>query len=318
MQSKLAGWKSKTLSQSGKSTLIRSITTSLPQYSMQSILLPIGWCRTVDRCLKDFWWDFPTGKTRNYTSKAWGDICQPKQFGGLGIRRLEEMNRAFILKLAWSLFQKPNSVNALIMKAKYHPRTSLLEAGAKSGASIIWQGISRVLGSLKGNVCIVPCNGAAVSIVDDPWMPSLPAFKPSRLLTSSTVHWVAELVDHSTSGWDLSLIQSLFTADSIPYILALSLPNQYHVDSLFGVPILVVFSLRRARQCFLSEHDWSLLWKLPLQDQLKLLFWKVASEAIPVRAPSRIAFGSTSPPICANCGDAQDSILHIFHGCVAT
>lgn len=73
--SKLAGWKAKSLSQAGRNTLIKSVATSLPQYFMQSLLLPTGWCREVDCLFKDFWWGFSDLKKHNYTSKAWSPIC---------------------------------------------------------------------------------------------------------------------------------------------------------------------------------------------------------------------------------------------------
>lgn len=52
IQSKVSGWKSKILSQSGKTILIKSVATSLPQYYMQSLHFPIGWCYQVDKILK--------------------------------------------------------------------------------------------------------------------------------------------------------------------------------------------------------------------------------------------------------------------------
>lgn len=98
IQSKLSGWKCKTLSQAGLTTLFKSVVTTLPQYFMQSLHFPAGWCSQVDKLVKDFWWGFPTNKSHNYTPKAWHSICQPKLFGGLGIRRIKEINLAFSAK----------------------------------------------------------------------------------------------------------------------------------------------------------------------------------------------------------------------------
>lgn len=41
---------------------------------------------------------------------AWDAICKPKDVGGLGIRRLYDMNRALIAKLGWLLLKNPNSL----------------------------------------------------------------------------------------------------------------------------------------------------------------------------------------------------------------
>ncbi|KAB1217069.1 hypothetical protein CJ030_MR4G021252 [Morella rubra] len=99
IHSKLVGWKSKALSQAGRTTLIKFVATSIPQYFTQSLQFPAGWCFQVDKLLKDFWWGFSPTKKCNYTPKAWMSICQPKPMGG-GIRCMEDINFAFLQKLA--------------------------------------------------------------------------------------------------------------------------------------------------------------------------------------------------------------------------
>lgn len=84
-----------------------------------------------------------------------------------------EVNRAFIQKLAWNLLIRPDALLSQILKSKYFLQTSILEVAAKSGASIIWEGITRVLSSLRLNVCYLPRNGASIQIRDDPWIPTL-------------------------------------------------------------------------------------------------------------------------------------------------
>lgn len=56
---------------------------------------------------------------------------------------------------------------------------------------------------------------------------------------------------------------------------------------------------------------------LQLQDRLKLLLWKIAAEAIPVKAPSFLSLGSLSDTttLCPFCQEHAESILHVFHGC---
>lgn len=54
--------------------------------------------------------------------------------------------------------------------------------------------------------------------------------------------------------------------------------------------------IRRPFRLFLEEEDWSKLWKLHLQDRLKLLLWKVAAGAIPIRTPSYCQIEGEPPP----------------------
>lgn len=67
---KVAGWKMRTLSQAGRTTMIKAVALALPQYCMTTFLLPKGWCEDIDHLLKDFWWGFPQSKNQNYTPKA--------------------------------------------------------------------------------------------------------------------------------------------------------------------------------------------------------------------------------------------------------
>lgn len=81
-----------------------------------------------------------------------------------------------------------------------------------------------------------------------------------------------------------------------------------------------VMAAQEQRQSFrfqLEEQNWSNLWRLPLQDGLKLLLWKITIEAIPVRAPAfRLnEYSDSSQLICVGCGQHNETVLHVFHGC---
>lgn len=60
---------------------------------------------------KGFFWQFLWGHAsdsqRHYTPKSWLSIFQPRELGGLGIRRLFDVSRALIAKLRWMIYTKP-------------------------------------------------------------------------------------------------------------------------------------------------------------------------------------------------------------------
>jgi hypothetical protein len=68
---------------------------------MSSFLLPNSFCFELDRIFKNFWWGFPAKKSRNFTLKAWDSQCIPKAMGGLGLRKMREVNLALVSKLGW-------------------------------------------------------------------------------------------------------------------------------------------------------------------------------------------------------------------------
>lgn len=86
--SKISGWKAKLLSYASRTTLISAVASALPSYNMSSLLLPLDWCKMMDRQFKNFWWGFDPLKSRNLSLKSWSSICRPKCEGGLGLRLL--------------------------------------------------------------------------------------------------------------------------------------------------------------------------------------------------------------------------------------
>jgi len=52
--SKINGWRAKTLSQAGRTVLLKATVAAIPTYAMSTFLLPSSFCRTLDRRFKDF------------------------------------------------------------------------------------------------------------------------------------------------------------------------------------------------------------------------------------------------------------------------
>lgn len=51
---KILGWKAKTLSQAGRTVMIKAVATVVPSYLMSFYLLPQNWCKEINRVLKNF------------------------------------------------------------------------------------------------------------------------------------------------------------------------------------------------------------------------------------------------------------------------
>ena len=64
VQSRIEGWRAKTLSQAGRLVLIKSVVAALPSYAMSSLLLPNSFCSELDRIFKNIWWGFPANKKK--------------------------------------------------------------------------------------------------------------------------------------------------------------------------------------------------------------------------------------------------------------
>ena len=75
---------------------------AMPIYSMLIHRLSKDTCNRIDRIIRDFWWG-DTTEVRKLHTIAWDTICQPKEIGGVGIRKTEQFNHAFIAKKYWRI-----------------------------------------------------------------------------------------------------------------------------------------------------------------------------------------------------------------------
>ncbi|CAN1753238.1 Putative ribonuclease H protein At1g65750 [Linum perenne] len=141
MDSKLSGWKSKTLSLVGRVTLAQSVLAAIPAYAMQTSLLPIETCKEIDKRIRNFIWG-SSDEGRKIHLVNWDQICTPKEAGGLGLRQARYLNLAYMTKLAFLCFQKPDLLWVRVLQGKYFKDSAEgLVPAHRSSQSNTWKGI---------------------------------------------------------------------------------------------------------------------------------------------------------------------------------
>jgi hypothetical protein len=74
-----------------------------------------------------FWWGHQDNEHKiNWMS--WGKMGLGKALGGMGLWDLNFFNRALLVKQCWRLWKNSESLVARLMKAKYYPKGSILDA----------------------------------------------------------------------------------------------------------------------------------------------------------------------------------------------
>ncbi|XP_031132009.1 uncharacterized protein LOC116033406 [Ipomoea triloba] len=134
---RLEGWKAKLLSLAGRVTLARSVLNAIPIYTMQTVVLPKGICHEIEKRTRRFIWETDGQGTNKLSLVNWETVTSPKKYGGLGVRRLQEVNKACMAKLGWRLKQEEGSLWAQTMLSKY----AQVDHGNQSRASNAWKGI---------------------------------------------------------------------------------------------------------------------------------------------------------------------------------
>lgn len=123
---KLQGWKSKTISQSGREVLIKDVAQAIPAYAMACFLLPNQILDKLDNIVRNFWWKGDPGN-RGICWASWDKMVVSKEEGGMGFRNFKDFNEALLARQGWRLLMNPNSYWATILKGIYFPNSSFLQ-----------------------------------------------------------------------------------------------------------------------------------------------------------------------------------------------
>jgi hypothetical protein len=130
-------WSERYMSSGAKETLIKSILQALATYAMGVFKFPMGLLEELSNIIRDFWWGDEENKKRMHWM-AWDKVARPKAHGGVGFRDLRIFNQALLARQAWRLLQSPNSLCALLLKAKYYPSAHLLDIVFIQNTSPTW------------------------------------------------------------------------------------------------------------------------------------------------------------------------------------
>lgn len=171
LEARLKGWRCKSLSWAGRSTLIKSVAQTLPNYTFASFDVPANIYDKLDAASRRFWWN-PKKDSGNYlTWKSWDKLCLPKSVGGLGFRKAKRVNDALLAKLTWMVLNNKDSVCMIALQSKYKVWNDWLHRDPPKNASSTWKAIERLKSLIiKGAYYIVE-DGAVIDIWKDPWVP---------------------------------------------------------------------------------------------------------------------------------------------------
>jgi hypothetical protein len=149
------------MAQGGREVWIKAIAQALPTYVMGVYKLPLGLCDDLTRIIRDFWWGEEQGKRKTHWI-AWDIMLKPKIQGGMGFKDMRMYNQALLARQLWRLIQKPESLCAQILRAKYYPNGNIIDTVFTGNASSTWRAIEYGLELVKKGVIWRIGNGSNV------------------------------------------------------------------------------------------------------------------------------------------------------------
>jgi hypothetical protein len=257
---RINSWRSRPLSRAGKEIMIKSVLQAIPAYVMSIYILPDSLINDIERMINAFWWG---GGTNNKGIRwlTWDKMACPKEEGGLGFRDFQMFNMAMVAKQGWNLINKPNSLVARILKARYFPRSSLLDSNLGNNPSFTWRSIwksRQVL--LYGCRWCIGDGSSNIKVMGDPWLREV----DGRWVTSPQnqgVHnlYLQHIMLPNSKQWDGVKIKSLFSDHEAKKILAVPLLNTVEVDKLiWNEENDGIYSVRSGYRKLMEERNLSI------------------------------------------------------------
>ncbi|RVW16129.1 putative ribonuclease H protein [Vitis vinifera] len=118
MRWKLALWKRQYLSKGGRITLIKSTLASMPLYQLSLFRMPKVVVRRFEKLQRDFLWGGGSTERKAHLV-SWEKVCVSKEKGGLGLRKIVQLNKALLGKWVWRFACAKDEMWKRVLVAKY-------------------------------------------------------------------------------------------------------------------------------------------------------------------------------------------------------
>jgi hypothetical protein len=135
-----------------------------------------------------------------------------------------------------------------------------------------------------------------------PWIPTIPDFRPSPKFPNNrnqASFLISDFINPVTSSWNLPMLNAIFDASSVQEILKVRISQEskphyiwtpacsgkYSTGSAY---LQILKAENSASLSFAPAGIWKSIWKLNLNDRLRLFLWKIAWNILPTQA--RLAY----------------------------
>ncbi|KAH9735416.1 putative ribonuclease H protein [Citrus sinensis] len=287
VERRLSGWHASLLSLAGRITLTQTVLQAIPVYAMQTTSLPTGINMKIDKACRKFIWSGNSNQ-QWMSMVSWDTLCKPKAYRGLGLKELNVMNKALLMKLSWGIISGKDSLWVQVLCTKYGVNNSNppLSLPTRYG-SHMWKAIGRIWSDtmLSRSWSVGDANGQWNWALFDHFLPHTAIMKiasihpPSDLLGPDQFYW-----SHSNKG-NFSA-SSAYNSISPPDIS-------------------------------LQDTSWNMVWKWQGPQGVKVFIWLALHGRLKTKAEiaRRHMVINTE---CDRCGAPVEDILHVLRDCMGT
>ncbi|KAH9699193.1 putative ribonuclease H protein [Citrus sinensis] len=324
MQQRLSGWAASQLSFAGRITLTQSVLQAIPIYAMQTTNLPASIKTKIDQVCRRFLWS-GNAEMRKMSLVSWQTICQPKLTGGLGFKRLEIMNDALLLKVAWNLITEPGKLCAQVLATKYRVSLSDIPQSLPTRhGSHLWKSVCRVWNHAKRGLRWNVGNGLRVKFWWDCWATAsspLAAFTLKPIPPELCDLYVADFVT-ADGTWNWPKFSYLLSHNAVMRIASIHPPSAWNgADKAYWAAathgkFTVKSAYDHLAQPYLQERDtiWRLAWSWKGPQSIKIFIWLVLHNRLKTRG-ELASRHLTIDTHCERCGYELETTIHVLRDC---
>ncbi|KAL4386202.1 hypothetical protein GQ457_09G009570 [Hibiscus cannabinus] len=251
--------------------------------------------------------------------------------GGMGFRDLAKFNIAILAKQGWQLLTRPNSLLAKVLKGRYYPSSSFMNASLGSNPSYTWKSIWCSRGLLEKGYGWRVGNGTTINIWSEPWISNNGDGRIQDTPINPRYSMVSDLIDPLSNSWNIDLIRVIFPPSQASQILGIQLPDLPH-DDLFvwrkdnsgEYSVRSGYKLLCGDDAYPNEITtpyhadsisvYSAIWSTNIPQKVKINAWRFIKNYLPTT--SNLALRRLHPRLgCCFCDLAQESVFHYLSSC---
>lgn len=161
---------------------MKSVLTTIPLYTMQTVQLPTRICSQIDRIARDFLWG-STNNNRTWHLVNWETITRPNVEGGLAISRAQDRNIGLLAKQCWQIIHETNRLWVQVFQTKYLKEQAIVEVSSKNykKPSSTWRALLLGAKALSEGIMWRLGDGKTMRLWMDKWC-------PMRVLQTHALH----------------------------------------------------------------------------------------------------------------------------------
>ena len=173
----------------------------------------------------------------------------------MGFKDIKAFNLALLAKQGWRISQDIDSLAHQVLKDKYFPDSTFLEAQLGRNPSYTWRSLVAAIGVLKQGLRWNIGNGQRAKIWANRWIPIPNSF----MVVSPRPHnfegeLVKSLLDRVFGGWNTSIVKNCFLPHEAEAILSIPISQSLPDDALvWAWTKKGIFSVKSA---YHVAHEW--------------------------------------------------------------